>query len=340
MKPYLVDVPVMLNVFVRPDTLKKVFASVKEARPKILFLVGDAPREEVPSDKENIRKSREIVEDIDWECEVHKLYPQENQGMYAMWRQANEYIFSHVDRCIILEDDVVVSQSFFRFCAILLEWYKDDPRVGYISGMNLLEEYNEPSADYLFTTEMASWGYATWKRTAEKYNHAYRNDEYVISRTKMIANIDRKDFKKRIQGYTEDNVYEGHEAGNEYYRRLLEYADNQLTIVPTKNMVCNLGFSTGSVHSPDMLCKMPKATQKLFNMKTFEYNFPLTHPKYMVRDLYYEKQVNRLFAYRKPLIKLLRKIESVCRYIYYGDFARIKNKLVNVLHKNNINYEK
>lgn len=339
MKPYLVDVPVSLNVFIRPGTLEQVFEAVKKARPRTLFLVGDGPRENVPSDIENIRKSREIVEEIDWDCEVHKLYTSENRGMYTTGLSAKKYIFKHVDRCIFLEDDVLVSTSFFRFCEELLEKYKDDLRVGYISGMNYLEKYEEPNSDYFFSREASTWGYATWKRTMSRHTHEYRNDDYVINRTKLLASIDRKEFKKKIQGYVENDVYEGHLAGSEYYKRFLEYADNQLIIVPTKNMICNLGFTSGSTHAPDNLKKMPRGLQKIFNMKTYEYDFPLVHPNYMVRDIYYENKMRRIFAYRRPLVQVYRKVEILFRYIYYGEYKRIVNWIKRTLKRDKNRYE-
>lgn len=82
MKPYLVDVPVLLFVFIRPDTLEKVFEVIREARPSKLFLVSDGPRINNEADRKLIEESRTIVNNIDWECEVNRLYFDENQGMY------------------------------------------------------------------------------------------------------------------------------------------------------------------------------------------------------------------------------------------------------------------
>lgn len=72
MKPALVDVAVLILFFNRPRQLAQVFEQVKKARPSRLFLYQDGPRGE--KDLPGIEACRQVVADIDWECEVHQLY--------------------------------------------------------------------------------------------------------------------------------------------------------------------------------------------------------------------------------------------------------------------------
>ena len=46
MKPFLVDVPVLILFFNRPQQLSQVFEQVRNARPSKLFLYQDGPRGE------------------------------------------------------------------------------------------------------------------------------------------------------------------------------------------------------------------------------------------------------------------------------------------------------
>ena len=73
MKPALVDVPVLILFFNRPQQLSQVFEQVKKARPSRLFLYQDGARNE--HDLPGIKACREIVSQIDWECEVERLRP-------------------------------------------------------------------------------------------------------------------------------------------------------------------------------------------------------------------------------------------------------------------------
>ena len=73
------DVAVLLLFFNRPSTFGQVFAEVKKARPSRLFLYQDGPRGE--RDMAGIKVCREIAEDIDWECEVYRMYQEKERRL-------------------------------------------------------------------------------------------------------------------------------------------------------------------------------------------------------------------------------------------------------------------
>ena len=63
-----------------------------------------------------------------------------------------------------------------------------------------------------------------------------------------------------------------------------------------ENMVCNIGYGEGNTHFSDDIRKLPKAVQKMFNMKTYEVEMPTKHPKYMIEDKNYEKLLYRMMG--------------------------------------------
>lgn len=161
-KKWLVDVPVVVDAFVRPDKTKYVFDAIKKARPRIIFIISDGPRKNFKEDIAKIQKSRDIFEKIDWECEIHKIYYKENIGLYG--RDYYEYVFSKVDRFIRLEDDTVPNPSYFRFAKEMLEKYENDYRISYICGTNIDGITNNVSEDYFFTRGASISGFAVLKR--------------------------------------------------------------------------------------------------------------------------------------------------------------------------------
>lgn len=324
MKKYLVDVPVKINVWIRTECQRRQFNIIKKARPSILFIVSDAGR----SDKENeiIEFNRKIVEDIDWECTVYKLYEEENQGMYAMGLKTHELVWSHVDRCIFLEDDILPSVSYFRFCEELLERFKDDKRVNVICGMNHLGIYEDTNTDYFFSRQGSIWGYATWKRTYKTYsNFEYGKDPYIMQLLEQRTKHN-KIFWNKIQAYAKQENYEGHKAWTEFFLEFGMYGYNQLQIIPKKNMICNIGCDNNSSHSGN-LDILPRGIRRVFNMDLYELEFPMKHPQFVIPDIKYEKARNRIMAYNYPFISFSRKIETIYYKILSGDIKGIANTI-------------
>jgi hypothetical protein len=73
-------IPIVCITFNRPDTTKKVFEKIRLARPQRFFVVADGPRFDVPSDTENCKATRDVIDKVDWPCEVLKHYSNHNLG--------------------------------------------------------------------------------------------------------------------------------------------------------------------------------------------------------------------------------------------------------------------
>ena len=327
MKPYLVDVPVKVNIWIRPECQRKQFEVLKQARPSILFLQSDGGRNE--KEWEAIYLNRQIFEtEVDWDCTIHKIYEDKNLGLYAMGRKTSQYIWERVDRCIFLEDDHIPAVSFFQFCAELLEKYKDDLRISCICGMNQLGIYEDASADYFFSRQGSIWGVGQWKRSIDMRDRefAYGKDPYVMKLLKQRAKHNPI-FLKRAQAYAKQEYYEGHVAGGEFYIEFAMYGHNQVQIVPKKNMISCIGATENSAHAQS-LHRMSRGIRQVFNSKTYELEFPLQHPSYVIPDVNYEKKRNRIMAYNCPWIKFSRKIESIVLALLNGELlATIKKRI-------------
>lgn len=334
-KKWLIDVPVAVNFFARPETFEKVFKVICEARPRQLFLIADGPRPDVDSDAINCKKCREIADNVDWDCEVYRYYNDSNKGLFQTYFDSMKQVFEIVDRCIFLEDDLVVSLSFFQYCRDLLEKYENDLRVHFITGMNVMGIYDAPDGDYFFSGEGSIWGYALWRRTFQSMNLDFRSNEYAINMTKKVAKQIKPGYEKKIAACVKDPMWQGHIPHVEFYKNFLRFSQNQIYIVPKKNMVSNIGASTNAVHAADDIRKLPRVTRKLFNTTTYELEFPLKEPEFMIRDLDYEDKVNYMLAWNRPMLRTIRRIEAFALHARYLDFQRIKRKIVDTLKGNN-----
>jgi len=167
----IVTEPVLVIGFNRPELLARVIASLREVQPKRLFIAIDGPRANHPEDHEKVQLCRSLVKQINWDCAVTTLFHDSNLGCGLGVTTALSWFFSHVDRGIILEDDILPDPSFFGFCSELLDRYAEDERVFGISGCNFVPRSQQtyPDADYRFSRVAHIWGWATWRRSWASY---------------------------------------------------------------------------------------------------------------------------------------------------------------------------
>lgn len=302
-KPWQNDIAVLFIFFTRQLQTAKVFKEIREARPRKLFLYQDGPREGRKDDINNIHKCREIVEEIDWDCEVHKMYQEKNYGCDPSEYISQKWMFSLVDRGIILEDDDVPSQSFFPFCIELLERYKEDTRIGIICGMNNIDTFDN-GYSYCFTRYGSIWGWATWKRVIDLWDPEYNwmKENHLIK----ILNKTYRDTKSWIQTCKIHKT-----TGREHYESILGASvrvNNMINIVPSKNLITNVGIAGESTHSVSEITRLPRRIRKLFNKKRYDIEFPLNHPNYVIEDVIF----NNLFEKRmgNKITRFLNKIEA------------------------------
>ena len=240
---------VLFVIFNRPDTTVKVFEQIKLAKPSRLYIAADAPRPDVPEDVLLCEQARSIVNDIDWECEVSTLFNTENAGCKKGVSSAVTWFFSHEEEGIILEDDCLPANSFFKFCDTLLDRYRGDSRIRHITGCNLQHGKKWGNSTYYFSNMTYVWGWASWKRVWDDYqNLANYNDEEV---KEQLANI--FDEPLLVESWT--NIFERVKAGKVnawgYQLDFVNFFNNGLTIVPNENLISNIGFGPGATHTID-----------------------------------------------------------------------------------------
>src|SRR6185369_17048088 len=116
MSTFILTTPVALLVFNRPEETSRVFAAIREARPLQLFIIADGPRSSRPNEQNRCAMVRQIVEQVDWPCQVERLYSETNLGCRKRVASGLDWVFSRVEEAMILEDDCLPDQAFFRYC--------------------------------------------------------------------------------------------------------------------------------------------------------------------------------------------------------------------------------
>lgn len=282
--------PVVYNFFIRPRIASIVFEQIKKVKPKTLYLVSDGPRNN--SDRELIYKNREQISAmIDWDCNLFYIYFDDNLGPNEITRITYETVFEREDSLIYLEEDILPSESFFYFSEMMLEKYRFSDSVFMISGMNFLQKYplGENAPDYFFAHTASTWGFAIWKRTyiSLKKDLSFLDNPYYYNLIKRKLLNDNKfyEFKNLLLRFNYPNLLK---VDGEFW--LMGFnpnvTSNQLAIIPSKNLVKNIGDTFDSENS-DEIKLLPKRIQKFSNLKLYELDFPLVDPLFLTVDYNY-----------------------------------------------------
>jgi hypothetical protein len=265
--------PVVLILFNRPHLVQKVFERVADAKPEKLFLIADGPRQASPNDVTLCQEARRIVSTVTWPAEVYVNFSDINLGCGRRISSGLDWVFARVPEAIILEDDCLPSPQFFSFCEELLERYRDDNRIGIISGDNFVApEINCPSS-YYFSLYPHVWGWATWRRTWALFDFSLSGWPEARSEG-MLQKILTRSETIRFWSAVFDDQYVHHTA---WASRLVfaSFRNDLLNILPKQNLVSNVGWGDAGTHTRN-------SQSPLANLPIGNIEFPLHHPSQFV----------------------------------------------------------
>jgi hypothetical protein len=236
------DVPIAFFIFNRPIFTRITFEAIRAVRPLKLFLIADGPRHDRAGEIDKVAQCREIVQSVNWPCEVYINFSDINMGCKRRISSGISWVFEHVDCAVILEDDCLPTSSFFSYCREMLTLYASDKRVFSISGSNFNNE-NKKSG-HSFSRYSLMWGWATW---------ADRWEEYIL---------DPQDHVSVVMGTWRNHpmalvywllIFRNLAAGKidtwDFQWILTVWRNNALSCRPSVNLVKNLGFGADATHT-------------------------------------------------------------------------------------------
>lgn len=230
--------PVLFLIFNRPNQTRIVFEQIRLAKPSKLFVAADGPRKNKKGDKELCEQTRNILQLIDWDCEVKTFFRSENLGCGKAVSSAIDWFFSNVEEGIILEDDCLPNQSFFAFCEEMLRYYGDDNTVMHIGGTNFQNGVKRGEGTYYFSRYSHVWGWATWKSrwqlydfSLQKYN-SFSNDDLSIGLIRLLNSVKNNEIDTwDIQWF------------------MSVWFNKGLAITPNVSLIKNIGYGHEATHT-------------------------------------------------------------------------------------------
>lgn len=246
----MLSTPILFLIFNRPDTTKQTFEAIRRQKPKYLYIAADGPRPGNAEDIELCQATRNVLSQIDWDCQVKTLYQNKNLGCGVAPAQAITWFFQNVEQGIILEDDICTDPSFFTFCEIMLNYHKNDEKIMHISGSYFLDDWlkTHSSESYYFTKHIHVWGWATWRRAWKHYD--YDMKDWPSSNSSARLKKYYGDYYFAWQDIFTRMQYKGNDIWD-YQWMFAIYKQNGLAINPTHNLTKNIGFNQFATHTTD-----------------------------------------------------------------------------------------
>tara|TARA_B100001057_G_C22721657_1_gene899961 strand:- start:134 stop:1042 length:909 start_codon:yes stop_codon:yes gene_type:complete len=296
--------PILLMTYIRPQNTDLLIRLLRKYNKSKIIVFNDG----LKNIKHKLlqKQTREIILKHKKNSNLITIFPKKNLTQKNNLPYALKKVFRKNDRAIILEDDCIPNKSFFKFCNILLEKYKDDSRISQISGNNFLnfkffKRRNNDS--YFFSNFTSSWGWATWKK---KWEEAYDLNIKIWPKIKKEQwLLDFFHNKKSVKFWTKafDRRYKLLDDDWDRPWTLANLVNNRLNIFPNKNLISNIGEDKAALHSN------PKKWNKL---KLESMKFPLKHPQIITCDRNVDNFLtNEGFSIPKFSFRLKNKIKKL-----------------------------
>lgn len=306
------NTPIIFIIFKRENTTQRVFDAIRNAKPEKLLVIADGPREDRDGEADKCIATREIIDQIDWKCEVIKNYAGKNMGCAKRVSSGLDWAFNLVEEAIILEDDCLPEPTFFPFCEELLERYRDDKRIASISGQNVQFGRKRTNYSYYFSHFNHCWGWATWKR-------AWQNFDFDITLwpeirdQNFLVDILNDSYAVNYWSKVFQSLHDASSCQDSWAQRwtLSCWLQSSLGILANENLIYNIGSGPESTHGM-------RRGSPYDRMPTRPLGFPLQHPPFVIRDAQADRYTSQtLFNFRldrRLKLKLIRGLNSILEY--------------------------
>jgi hypothetical protein len=307
------NTPVLFIIFNRPDRTQLVFNEIKKQKPKKLFVHSDGARLDNLEDFQKCQDSRNIIDQqIDWECDLHKLYRTENLGCGKGPAEAITWFFNNVEEGIIIEDDCIPHQDFFKYCEELLEKYRNDERIMVIGATTYRDDY-PCKYSYTFTiyATMAAW--ATWRRVWKHYDY-------------KLSFLKRAELNQRLREYLFSKfevrkwmtlydwiVRDGFSDYWDWQMQFLMFYKEGVAVRPRKNMIRNIGIGIDATHTISYSSEMFVSNRTIYGC------LPISHPPKVTIDKKLDARHFRIIfkrTYYQRIMQFFIKVSNRLRKIF------------------------
>lgn len=277
----MITTPTLLILYNRPDKTKQLLTELNKIKPQQLYIFCDGPKN--TKDKTKTAMIHNLVKSISWTKNVEMRIEKKNLGCKKGVSTAISWFFANEKQGVILEDDCIPNASFFKFSSELLEKYKNDGRISLIAGTNSNASISVNDS-YFFSTYSNIWGWASWADRWQSFSWLDRQGLSLLKSSEVLHNLALRKVPKGFIANTIDSLL-GTLDTWDYIWTMSNILNNRLAIIPTSNMISNIGFGMDSTHT--------KIVTNQANIEREDIKFPLSHPEVVMPNAEFDSQKRR-----------------------------------------------
>ena len=165
--------PIALFVYNRLPHVKRVIQAIKKnslSQKSIIYIFSDFSDSEF--EKIKIKKIRKYLKNIKFFKKVIMIEREHNFGTSKNITHGLKQIFKKHDKCIIIEDDVIISNNFLDQMNYFLEKFNKNNKIASIEGFMYPVKFDKNLPKYFAIRGSGCWGWATWKRCWKNYENS------------------------------------------------------------------------------------------------------------------------------------------------------------------------
>lgn len=279
--------PILLIGFNRPDLMQEQIEAIRPAKPERLYIAVDGPREGHQDEMLRCSEVCDCVKQVDWSCEVKTLFRDQNLGCKVSVSGAITWFFENEESGIVLEDDCRPTLDFLRFASEMLIRYRDNERVGLVTGFNNFNLQRDSVSSYHFSEHLDIWGWASWRRVWERYDVTAAR--YQADANRIITESKMTRYYKRFILKGLRDALEGTISTWDFQFFLAFMANKWLCVVPRVRLTTNAGLDdknathTGGYNYFAQAYSCPGSLE-----------FPLVHPESIVCDEWADRRREKM----------------------------------------------
>lgn len=250
---------VLITAYNRPDKLQRLLNSLNPEEVGQVYIHCDGPSQDKTQDPDLVSATMSVAERFAADQGATVYGQPSNLGCRKGMHFAIDWFFHDFDRGIILEDDLILSNSAVRFFSHFLS-HTVDPRVWMISG-NKQSPFRSRARAGLSTIPHI-WGWATWSTRWREHDRElafwpqFRSSKEfeAIFPSRAIARA----FRSEIDGAFQHDI----DTWDLGWMATMWHKGG-LSISPPVNLVSNWGFDSEATHTRTENFEAKRALEEL-----------------------------------------------------------------------------